>query len=432
MMREGRLRAGGKRLKRSLPSALVLGLLAVTASADSTVLRCGTLVDVERRQLVRQQDILVDDGVIAAVGSELAEPDGATVINLGGHYCLPGLIDAHTHLMPGGSGLNSSSAEKTLIALKNAQTMLQHGYTTLRIPGDGDIGYGSIALRDAIASGLFTGPRMQVAPHFLCPLGGHCDRNALAADSGVPTAAHVIAAGEDAAREAVRRELKYGADWIKVHATGGIMSTGDDPWVQAFTDTELAAFSDETHRHGKKITAHIHGADAVKSAVRAGFDSVEHGTLMDDEAVEMMVESGTWLVPTVYVLDYLVESTQSRRITPEIMAKARAVAKIRDVSFRKAYEAGVRMAVGSDQVFPHRHSAREFAALVRQGVTPMDAIVMGTINGATLLGLEDEIGSVAVGKQADIIAVPGNPLEDISVLEKVEFVMLGGRIFRND
>ena len=419
-------------LMRRLPVALLLGLLAARATADSTVLRCGTLVDVEREQLVQQQDILIADDVIAAVGSGIAEPDGASVIDLTGHYCLPGLIDAHTHLMVGGPGLNSSSAEKTLIGLRNAQTMLQHGYTTLRIPGDGDTGFGSIALRDAIAGGLFTGPRMQVAPHFLCPLGGHCDRNAIAPDSGVPTAPHVIAAGEDSAREAVRRELKYGADWIKVHATGGIMSVGDDPRVQSFTDAELAAFSDETHRHGKKITAHIHGAGAVKSAVRAGFDSIEHGTLMDEEAIEMMVESGTWLVPTVYVLDFIVGSGQSRRMTPEIMAKAREVAKVRDDSFRKAYKAGVKMAVGSDQVYPHRHSAREFAALVRLGVTPMDAIVMGTLNGATLMDLEDEIGSIAVGKQADVIAVPANPLDDISVLENVEFVMLGGRIIRQD
>ena len=421
---------GYSSLMRLLPIALLL--LAAQAAGDSMVLRCGAMVDVEREQLLQRQDILVADGVIAAVGSGIAGPDGASVVDLTGHYCLPGLIDAHTHLMAGGPSLNSSSAAKTLIALRNAQTMLQHGYTTLRIPGDGDIGFGSIALRDAIAGGLFTGPRMQVAPHFLCPLGGHCDRNAIAPDSGVPTAPYVIAAGEDSAREAVRRELKYGADWIKVHATGGIMSVGDDPRIQSFTDAELAAFSDETHRHGKKITAHIHGAGAVKSAVRAGFDSIEHGTMMDEEAIEMMVESGTWLVPTVYVLDFIVGSGQSRRMTPEIMAKAREVAKVRDDSFRKAYKAGVKMAVGSDQIFSHRHSAREFAALVRQGVTPMDAIVMGTINGATLMDLEDEIGSIAVGKQADIVAVPGNPLADISILENVEFVMLGGHIIRND
>ena len=424
------LPGGYSSLMRLLPIALLL--LAAGAAGDTTVLRCGALVDVEREKLLQRQDILVADGVIAAVGTGIAEPDGASVIDLSGHYCLPGLIDAHTHLMVGGPGLNSSSAAKTLVALKNAQTMLQHGYTTLRIPGDGDIGFGSIALRDAIAGGLFTGPRMQVAPHFLCPLGGHCDRNSIAPDSGVPTAPHVIAAGEDSAREAVRRELKYGADWIKVHATGGIMSVGDDPRIQSFTDAELAAFSDETHRHGKKITAHIHGAGAVKSAVRAGFDSIEHGTMMDEEAIEMMVESGTWLVPTVYVLDFIVGSGQSRRMTPEIMAKAREVAKVRDDSFRKAYKAGVKMAVGSDQIFSHRHSAREFAALVRQGVTPMDAIVMGTLNGATLMDLEDEVGSIAVGKQADIVAVPGNPLDDISILEQVEFVMLGGRIVRQD
>ncbi len=422
----------GNRMMRRLSFALLLGLYATASFADSTVLRCGSLVDVERKGLLHDLDILVTDGVIQAIGQEIVTPAGARVIDLTGKYCLPGLIDAHTHLMTSGRSLNSSSAAKTLTGLKNAQTMLRQGFTTLRVPGDGDVGFGAITLRDAFAEGLFVGPRMQVAPHAICPLGGHCDSNSIAPDSGMPTAPHVIKAGEDSVREAVRRELKYGADWIKVYATGGIMSVGDDPRVQSFTDAELAAFSDETHRHGKKITAHIHGAGAVKTAVRVGFDSVEHGTLMDDEAIRMMVESGTWLVPTVYVLDYILEQGETRRISPESMAKARDIVKVRDVSFRKAYKAGVKMAVGSDQIFPHEHSAREFSALVRLGVSPMDAIVMGTINGARLMDLEGEVGSVEVGKQADIIAVPGNPLDDISILQNVEFVMLGGRIIRKD
>ena len=418
-------------MMRRLALFLLLGLCATASPADSVLLRCGGLVDVERKRLIHDQEILVADGVIREIGEQVETPADTRAIDLTAQYCLPGLIDAHTHLMTGGRGMNSSSADKTLIGLKNAQTMLRQGFTTLRVPGDGDIGFGAISLRDAFATGQFTGPRMQVAPHPLCPMGGHCDSNSIAPDSGIPTAPHVIEAGEDSAREAVRRELKYGADWIKVYATGGIMSVGDDPRIQSFTDAELAAFADETHRHGKKITAHIHGAGAVKTAVRVGFDSVEHGTLMDDEAIEMMVESGTWLVPTVYVLDYILESRNARWISPESMAKARDIAKIRDVSFRKAYQAGVRMAVGSDQIFPHEYSAREFPALVRLGVTPMDAIVMGTINGATLMDLQDEIGSIAVGKQADIVAVPGNPLEDISLLEDVRFVMLGGRIIRD-
>ena len=435
------------RLIRRLPFALLLVLCATASFADSALLRCGNLVDVERKRLVENQAILVTDGVIQDIGQEIDTPAGARVIDLTGQYCLPpdrrtyppddqrakhelpGLIDAHTHLMTSGRSMNSS---KTLTGLKNAQTMLRQGFTTLRVPGDGDIGFGAIVLRDAFAEGLFVGPRMQVAPHAICPLGGHCDSNSIAPDSGIPTAPHVIRAGEDSVREAVRRELKYGADWIKVYATGGIMSVGDDPRVQSFTDAELAAFADETHRHGKKITAHIHGAGAVKTAVRVGFDSVEHGTLMDDEAIKMMVESGTWLVPTVYVLDYILEQGETRRISAESMAKARGIVRVRDISFRKAYKAGVKMAVGSDQIFPHEHSAREFSALVRLGVSPMDAIVMGTINGARLMDLEDKIGSVEVGKEADIIAVPGNPLDNISILENVEFVMLGGRIIRND
>ncbi len=419
-------------LGKRLCFAFLFGMCATASIADSVLLRCGNLIDVEHRQLLADQTILVADGVIEEIGQKIDAPAGARLVDLTGQYCLPGLIDAHTHLMTGGRGVNTSSAAKTLTGLKNAQTMLHQGFTTLRVPGDGDIAFGAITLRDAFATGMFVGPRMQVAPHAICPLGGHCDNNSIAPDSGIPTAPHVIEAGEASVRQAVRRELKYGADWIKVYATGGIMSVGDDPRVQSFTDAELAAFADETHRHGKKITAHIHGAGAVKTAVRVGFDSIEHGTLMDDEAIAMMVETGTWLVPTVYVLDYILEQSQSRWISAESMAKARDIVKIRDVSFRKAYEAGVRMAVGSDQIFPHEHSAREFSALVKLGVSPMDALVMGTINGAELMSLEDEIGSIKVGKQADIIAVPANPLDDISILESVGFVMLGGRIIRSN
>ncbi len=407
-------------------------LLGAKAHAGVVAIQCGALIDSVDEKVLPEVTIVVSDEKIISVGQLDAIPDNVARIDLSASYCLPGLIDAHTHLMTGARSMNSSSAAKTLSGLKNAQTMLRQGFTTLRVPGDGDIGFGAITLRDAFANGWFVGPRMQVAPHAICPLGGHCDRNNIAPDSGIPTVPHVIKAGEESVREAVRRELKYGADWIKVYATGGVMSLGDDPRVQSFTDAELAAFSDETHRHGKKITAHTHGAGAVKTAVRAGFDSVEHGTLMDDEAIEMMVESGTWLVPTVYVLDYILEVGQIRGINPESMAKAREVTKVRDVSFPKAYRAGVKMALGSDQIFPHEYSTREFSALVKQGVSPMDAIVMGTINGARLMDLEDQIGSVEVGKLADIIAVPGNPLDDISILENVEFVMLGGLIIRND
>ena len=421
-------------MRRTLLIAFIFLSVFDSSIADDSIiaLKCGAVIDTARESIATNVTIVIVNDTIQSVGRGLPIPAGSRQIDLSESYCLPGMIDTHTHLMSGAGGMQSSSAAKTLIGLRNAQTMLQHGFTSLRVPGDGDAGFGAIAIRDAFANSLFVGPRMQVAPHAICSLGGHCDRNYIAPDSDIPTVPNVIKAGEDSVREAVRHEIKYGADWIKVYATGGVMSVGDDPRVQAFTDNELAAFSDETHRHGKKITAHIHGADAVKTVVRVGFDSVEHGTLMDDEAIAMMVESDTWLVPTVYVLDWIKEQGTAGGINEESYAKALDVIRIRDLSFKKAYKAGVRMALGTDQIFPHEQSAREFAALVNQGVTPMDAIVMGTINGARLMDLEDLIGSIESGKKADIIAVPGNPIDDISLLENVEFVMFDGDVIRHE
>lgn len=414
---------------------MVLASTALCAEEPSPprVLDCGALIDPASGSRLTNVRVLVDQGLIRAVGSDVTVPADAERINLSDATCLPGLIDLHTHLMIDlkhtitQNFLQSSSADKTLAALTNAQTMLRLGFTTVRIPGDLDFHFGTIALRDAIARGDHVGPRMLVAPHLIGPTGGHSDLNELAGDAYEITGT-VAAAGADSMREAVRREIKGGADWIKVMATGGVMSQHDDPEVQSLTDDELRALAEEAHRHKIRITAHAHGNAGVVGAANAGFDSIEHGTMIDTSGIEAMLASGTVLVPTAYVIDWIVGRGSSGGITEDNLRKALLVQKRRDESLLKAYEAGVPIGFGTDQIFPHEESPREFAALVRIGIAPIDALRAATSVAAELLGLDDEIGSITIGKRADIVAVPGNPLEDIRTMEAVFFVMKDGEV----
>ena len=425
-------------MMRGLSLALLLALFATASFADPAVLRCGTIVDVERNQLVRNQDILVADGVIQDIGHEISAPAGAIVIDLTGQYCLPGLMDMHVHLFIDSSVgtvadnfLQKSSAANALLGLKRLQVMLSNGFTTIRVPGDVDYQFTGIDLRNAIARGDFDGPRMLVAPHALSQLGGHVDLNTIRPD-GPEITGTIVAAGVDNVREAVRREVKYGADWIKITASGGVMSQHDDPRVQGWTDDEIFAFADEAHRLGVKIAAHVHGDQAGNAAARAGFDSIEHGTMLQDETIAIMKQNDVVLVPTLYVLDWILEQGVGPGITANNYEKAVQVAKMHKTALMKAYRAGVKIAMGSDPIFPHEECNREFASMVKAGIAPWDAIRAGTIAAAELIGLENEIGSLAVGKQADIVAVSGDPVADITQLETVGFVMKGGKGIRND
>ncbi len=425
-------------MMRRLSFALLLGLFATASFADSAVLRCGTLVDVQRNRLVHRQDILVTDGVIRDIGPELTVPGDASVIDLTAQYCLPGLMDMHVHLFIDSSVgtvadnfLQKSSAANALLGLKRLQVMLNKGFTTIRVTGDIDYQFTSIDLRNAIARGDFDGPRMLVAPHALSELGGHVDLNTMRSD-GPKIAGTIVAAGVDNVREAVRREVKYGADWIKITASGGVMSQHDDPRVQGWTDDEIFAFADEAHRLGVRIAAHVHGDQAGNTVARAGFDSIEHGTMLQDETIAIMKQNNVVLVPTLYVLDWILEQGIGPGITANNYEKAVQVAKMHKTALIKAYGAGVRIAMGSDPIFPHEESNREFASMVKAGITPWDAIRAGTITAAELIGLEEEIGSLAAGKQADIVAVSGDPVADITHLERVGFVMKGGKEIRND
>jgi imidazolonepropionase-like amidohydrolase len=410
-------------------------LVAPVASANETtiVLRCGRIIDVVAGRASGPATIVIRGERIESIGNAPAPADAA-VVDLSSMTCLPGLMDLHAHIQINpdsltGSDLARSSAARALDGLHNARTMLQAGFTTLRDPGEFDRYFSTVAVRDAIASGKAIGPRLFVAPHALGPTGGHGDFNALADDLHIEVPTRV-ANGADEIRRTIREEIKYGADWIKVMATGGVMSAGDNPNHTAYTDEELRAAVDETHRLGRKITVHAIGTEGIKAAVEAGVDSVEHGILIDDETIALMKQRGTWLVPTIYVLNYVVDNGAKVGFPAESIAKGRALREARDKRLRRAFAAGVKIAFGSDTIFPHGDAVREFAELVRLGLSNAEAVRAATVNAAQLLGIADEVGTLERGKLADIVAVSANPLDDIRTLEQVRFVMKGGRIVK--
>jgi imidazolonepropionase-like amidohydrolase len=306
------------------------------------------------------------------------------------------------------------------------------GFTTVRDVGAED--YIDVGLRNTIAAGLVAGPRMLVAVHALGARGGHCDNTGFAyqrfgAETGI---ADGIASGPDQFRDAVRFQVKYGADVIKVCATGGVLSLADEVDTPQITQAEMDAIVDEAHRLHKRAAAHAHGAEGAKVAIRSGIDSIEHGSFLDDEAVKMMKERGTYLVPTLMAGEYVAGQASVRHYPPEIAAKAKAALAARSAAFKRAIDAGVKIAFGTDSaVSPHGLNAREFGLMVKNGLS-VPAALHTTRAAATLLGVEKIVGSIEAGKEADIVAVPGDVLKDITATEHVRFVMKGGKVFRND
>jgi imidazolonepropionase-like amidohydrolase len=419
--------------------------LAATAPAQTpatvVVLKAARLFDGRGDTAVRDGVVVIEGGTIKAVGSGIATPPGARVVDLGDATLLPGFIDAHTHvsgessdswLADTVSGLRRSVPESAIRATEYARKTLMAGFTTIRDVGSSD--YIDVALRNSIAAGVVPGPHMLVAVHALGARGGHCDNTGFPYHlfGPEPGIEEGIASGPDGFRDAVRFQVKYGADVIKVCATGGVLSLADAVDTPQITQEEMNAIVDEAHRLRKRTAAHAHGAEGAKVAIRAGIDSIEHGSFLDDEALRMMKERGTYFVPTLMAGEYVAGKASARHYPPEIAAKAQAAVAARSATFRRALQMGVKIAFGTDSaVSPHGLNAEEFGLMVSLGMTPAAALRTAATSAA-LLGLEKTTGTLETGKDADVIAVAGDPLADIKATEKVVFVMRGGTVYRND
>jgi imidazolonepropionase-like amidohydrolase len=412
--------------------------------SKSYVLKAARMFDGKGDALVKPGLVVVTDGKIAGVGTGAAIPAGAEVIDFGDATLLPGFIDAHTHLTSMFSDdykqaaldyLQKPIAEQALDATANARVTLMAGITTVRDVGSSD--YLDVGLRNAIRDHVVPGPRMLVCVHALGSTGGHCDgsggyREGLFGHESGPLDG--VINGPDQARYAVRLDHKYGADIIKVCATGGVLSLTDDVDTPQLTQEELNAIVDEAHALRRKTAAHAHGAEGAKRAIRAGIDSIEHGTFLDDEALDMMKQRGTYLVPTLMAGHGIQEQIdQGIYIPPPILAKAKTAIAAGHQMFQKAIAKGVKIGLGTDAgVYPHGRNTEEFHLMVDLGMKPIDALKAGTSVDADLLGLADKIGTLETGKLADVVAVPGDPVENIRQTEHVFFVMKEGVIYKND
>jgi imidazolonepropionase-like amidohydrolase len=408
------------------------------------VLKAARLFDGKSNAAVTPGVIIVNGGKIVGVGSTAAIPSGAQVIDFGDATLLPGFIDAHTHLSFPYSddykqstidSLQKTVAEQAIDATVNARVTLMAGFTTVRDVGSKD--YLDVGLRNGIRNGDVPGPRMLVTVHAIGATGGHCDgedgfRAGLFNHESGPLDG--VVNGPDQARYAVRLDHKYGADMIKVCASGGVLSLTDDVDTPQLTQEELNAIVDEAHALRRKTAAHAHGAEAAKRAIRAGIDSIEHGSFLDDEALDMMKQRGTYLVPTLMAVQGIQEQLdRGIYIPPAIEVKARAAIAAIHATFQRALAKGVKIGLGTDAgVYPHGRNAEEFHQMVDLGMKPVDALKAGTSSDADLLGLADKIGTLEAGKLADIVAVPGDPTQNIRQTEHVFFVMKEGVIFRND
>jgi len=406
---------------------------SLAQAADVEVVRAARLLDVATGKSIDNPQVVVVDGRITAVGKAGdAIPAGAKVTDLPGATLLPGLIDMHVHLdsvaeIGGYSGLQYSDAFWSVVQTRNAKVTLEAGFTTVRNVGSAQ--FDDVGLREAIDEGYVPGPRVVSAAYSIGATGGHCDSTFFPPSMEEKSPYNVDS--PDEGRKRVRELKKYGARVIKICATGGVFSRGNEPGQQQLTLAEMQAIVDEAHMAGLKVAAHAHGAPGIRDAVRAGVDTIEHASLVDDEGIKLAVQKGAYFSMDIYNTDYTQAEGKKNGVLEDNLRKDRDIGEIQRENFRKALKAGVKMVYGTDAgVYPHGQNGKQFAVMVRYGATPLQAIQSATVIAAQALGQEKDVGQVAVGRYGDLIAVAGDPLSDVTTLERPVFVMKGGAVVK--
>ena len=411
-------------------SLLIFSTLSIS---ENLILVPENILDVRSGKLIKAK-VYIEDGIIKSISQDEEDFKTAKIIELSGITLMPGLMDAHVHLignneLHGYQSMSESSQMATIYGVKNAKNTLLAGFTTVRNVGAGH--FADVALRDAIKQGVVIGPTMLVSGPSLSISGGHGDNNLLPFSSDNHSHKHNIVDNPWDARKAVRINRKYGADLIKFTATGGVMSKNTDVNAKQFTYDEMKALVDEAHSHGMKVAAHAHGLKGIKVAIMAGVDSIEHSSYIDKDTIQLAIDKGTYLSMDIYVSDYILGEGSKKGILEESLAKERKVGKLQRENFKAANSMGANMVFGTDAgIYPHGDNAKQFKYMVQWGMTPLEAIQAATINTAQLFGI-NKVGELKTGYKADIIGVKGNPLDDISILEKVIFVMKDGELIKH-
>lgn len=413
---------------------LVSSLSISQAYAELKQIKAKKLIDVVAGKIVSAPVVLIENGIIQSVTANGKVDINVTLIDLSEHTLIPGLMDMHVHLTSdankhGYKRLASSLPDVTITGVNNAEVTLMAGFTTVR--NVGAPGYADVALKRAIEQGSIPGPRMFVSGPSIGVTGGHCDNNLLPPSYEAKSGG--VADGPWAIREKIRQHIKYGADVIKFCATGGVLSKGTKVGAQQYSQEEMNALVAEANLRGLVTAAHAHGNDGIKAAIKAGVNSIEHASFLDEEAIQLALDKGTYFSMDIYTTEYILSEGEKAGILQESLDKERVVGQSQRDSFTAAVKAGVKMVFGSDAgVYPHGTNGAQFSRMVRFGMTPMQAIQASTINAATLLRQESNIGSIDTGKSADIIAVKGDPIKDISLLEDIPFVMKQGIIYKQN